>query len=468
MYQGKYSQDPQPQAPVRRNRNRRKNKGKTVFYSIYFGSILLFFVALFVAMGPLKAWLTEYEASQPNHARDQVFQQLFQSRDWQGLYEKAGEMDTAFEGAAEFAAFMEARVGQQELQCLETSAGLSGDKKFIVKAGDEKIATFTLTGGSDSQLAIANWELGSLELFYTRQEQVQVEKFPGQTVYINGIPLDDTYTVRVTTTLAESYLTDGLQGYRQELVQVQGLLCQPKVEVKNADGTAAALTFDAETGTYTQQLATMEPTDTQKELAKNAMEAYGKFMVGKADRTEVAKWFEKGSDAYKTISSSETNWVQSFSSYRFTEPVFSAFYQYSEDCFSIMVEMALEVTRGNGSIKEFPMHNTLIIEKNSAGNFTVTQMTNVDIQQEKSQVRLTFCCDGEIVSSVMVDQDAKKLTLPTVPVPEGKVFKGWAVEEQDETGKTVWTVMFDAMGDVSLSGTLEPMELTALFGTEEQ
>ncbi len=463
MYKGKYAQDPQPKAPGKR----KKNKGRTIFYSVYAGFILLFFVALFAVLGPLKAWLTEYEASQPNHAREQVFQQLFQSRDWKTLYEKAGQTDTAFEGAAEFSAYMEERVGTQELQCLETSAGLSGNKKFIVKAGDEKIATFTLTGGSDSQLEIAAWELGEVELFYTRQESVQVEKFPGQTVYINGVPLDDSYVIQKTTTVAETYLSGELQGYRKELVQVQGLLYQPKVEVKNADGTESTLTFDQESGIYTQQDAAMEPSDSQKELAKNAMEAYGKFMIGKADRTEVAKWFTKSGDAYKTISSSETGWVQSFSSYTFTEPTFTSFYQYSEDCYSIMVEMALKVKRGNGSIKEFPMHNTLIFEKNSSGSFTVTQMTNVDIQQQKTQVRLTFRNGEQIISSILVETDAKKLALPTITVPEGQVFRGWAREELDEDGKKVLTVMFDTMGDVSLSGTLEPMELTALFEKEE-
>lgn len=464
MYQGKYTQTRQPETAVKKTHN----KGRLLFYSIYAGCILLFFVALFAVLGPLKAWLTEYEASQPNYAREQVFQQLFQSRDWKALYEKAGQTDTAFEGAEEFAAYMEERVGTQELQCLETSAGLSGDKKFIVKAGDEKLATFTLTGGSDSQLEIAAWELGEVELFYTRQAAVQVEKFPGQTVYINGVPLDDSYVIRKTSTVADAYLSGDLQGYRKELVQVQGLLCQPRVEVKNADGTLAALTLDPETGTYAQQAPVMEPTDAQKELAKNAMEAYGKFMIRKADRTEVAKWFEKGGEAYKTISSSETGWVQSFSSYTFTEPTFTSFYQYSEDCYSIMVEMSLEVKRGNGSVKEFLMHNTLIVEKNSSGSFTVTQMTNVDIQQEKVQVRLTFRNGEDIVSSGFVDADAKALTLPTITVPEGQVFKGWVKEELDQDGKKLLTVMFDSMGEILLSGNdLEPMELTALLEKEE-
>ncbi len=467
MYKGKFTAGAQAIAPEKSEKDKRKNTGKIVFYSIYAVFILAFFVALFAVLEPLKAWLTEYEASQPNYARDQVFQQLFQGRDWKTLYEKAGETDTLFEGADEFAAYMEAKVGQQELQCLETSAGLSGDKKFIVKVGDEKIATFTLTGGSDSQLEIANWELGSLELFYARQESVQVEKFPGQTVYINGVSLDDGYVIQKTNTVADTYLSGELKGYSKELLKVQGLLCQPNVEVKNADGTVATLTVDAETATYTQQVVAMEPTEAQKTLAQNAMEAYGKFMIRKADRAEVAKWFEKGGEAYKTISSGETSWVQSFSSYTFTEPSFTSFYQYSEDCYSIMVEMALEVKRGNGSIKEFPMHNTLIIEKNSAGDFTVTQMTNVDIQQQKTQVRLTFRNGEEMISSAFVDADAKKLTLPTLTVPEGQVFKGWAVQTLDEDGKKVLTVMFDTMGDVSLSGTLEPMELTALFGTEE-
>lgn len=463
MYQGKYSPNPQGNEPERKG----KNKGKILFYSLYTAFILVFFVALLAAMEPLKAWLTEYEAAQPNHAREQVFAQLFQSRDWETLYEKAGETDTAFEGAAAFAAYMENRVGGRELQCLETSAGLSGNKKFIVKAGDEKIATFTLTGGSDSQLEIANWELGQVELFYTRQVSVLVEKFPGQTVYINGVALTDAHTVRKITTLAAEYLAEGLMGFQKEVQQVNELLTMPKVEVKNADGTAAALIFDEASGTYTQNDPVMEPDAQQKELAKNAMEAYGKFMLGKADKAEVAQWFEKGSAAYKTIISSETGWVQSFSSYRFTEPTFTSFYQYSGDCYSVMVEMTLEVTRGNGSIKEFPMHNTLLVEKDSSGSFTVKQMTNVDIQQRKTQVRLTFRNGEQIISSTLVDAQAKKLTLPTVTVPEGQVFKGWVKEEQDEDGKKVWTLMFDTMGDVSLpGGPLEPMELTALFEKE--
>lgn len=463
MYQGKFSQAPQTKVPEKKP----KNRGKIVFYSLYTAFILVFFAALFAVMGPLKAWLIEYEAAQPDHAREQVFAQLFQSRDWETLYEKAGETDTVFEGAAAFAAYMDERVGDRELSCLETSAGLSGDKKFIVKVGDEKIATFTLTGGSDSQLEIANWELGKVELFYTRQVSVLVEKFPGQTVYINGVALTEAHTVRRITTLAEDYLAEGLTGYQKEILQVEDLLTVPAVEVKNADGTAAALGFDETSGTYTQNDPAMELDAEQRELAKNAMEAYGRFMLGKADKTEVAKWFEKGSDAYKTIISSETGWVQAFSDYRFTEPVFTSFYQYSGDCYSVMVEMTLEVTRSNGSIKEFPMHNTLLIEKNASGSFMVKQMTNVDIQQRRTQVRLTFRDGEQIISSALVDAQTKTLTLPTVTVPEGQVFRGWVKEEQDEDGKKVWTVMFDTMGDVNLSGgALEPMVLTALFEKE--
>jgi hypothetical protein len=107
--------------------------------------VLIFIIAMAFAMNALKEWLVSFEASQPTAKCDQVFAELFHEPDWEQLYNLAGEQDSHGVNAQSFASYMEEKIGDTKLTCIETSAGLSGDKKFIVRCGTEKVATFTLT-----------------------------------------------------------------------------------------------------------------------------------------------------------------------------------------------------------------------------------------------------------------------------------------------------------------------------------
>ena len=224
-------------------------KSTIIFYSIYLFVIVAFFVGMHFALRPLEAWLARYEASQPEQKCQEVFQNLFADPDWAEIYELAGIQDTAFEGKQAYAAYMQAAAKGKKLTYTETSAGLSGDHKYIVRLGDEKIAVFTLTGGADSDLEIPEWELGKLEIFFSRKQQVLVNKQPGHTVYINGVALDDSYTVRKVDTLAESgYLPEGIHGYRMEQQLVTDLLVAPEVVVKDSEGNEVPTMPDEVTG----------------------------------------------------------------------------------------------------------------------------------------------------------------------------------------------------------------------------
>lgn len=460
MYQGKYtSSQPSPKAPARR-RKKRISRGTILFYSIYGLLTTAAIVAILCAMPALRNWLTKFEASQPDHKRDEVFAQLFEDPDWAKLYDMAGIRSSKFENSTTFDAYMTNLVGDRKLNLLEISAGLSGDKKYIVRLEDQKIACFTLTGGSENQTEIQQWELGSLELFFTANQTVTVERFPGQTVYINGLPLDDSYTIQKVSTVAQAYLPEGVNGYRSELQQVTGLLNQPDVKVMNPDGSAAQIMYDAEKAQYHQLIPTLQPSDEEKALARSAVETYAKYMIRKASMSDIRKCFMTGSKIYSTIASSEVGWTQSFDSYSFTEPQFLNFYRYSEDVFSIRVVMTLEVKRKNGSIKEYDLNNELIFQKDASGKYMVFEMTNVELQQRKQEVRLTFLNGDSMISSQFVDAYAKSLTLPSV---EG--LTAWVKKEVASSGKVTLTVVYDADTQVNLPGdvALEPMTLYAYF-----
>lgn len=444
-------------------RRRRRKTGSIVFYSVYALGIIAFFIALAAIIAPLKDWLIRYEASQPNHKRDEVFQQLFESQDWDQLYELSGVENTAFEDKETFAALMNDMVSQGELSCLETSAGLSGDKKFIVKVDDEKLATFLLTGGAASEMEIGQWELKSVEVFLPTEASVTVQRLPGQTVYINGKALDDSYTIHRTTTLADSYLPEGESGFRLELQRVTGLWKQPQVEVRDEACNTVAITLDETTGIYTQQLPTFEITDEVKEVAQNTARAYCKYMIN-ASGHELWKWFDEQSEAYKEIIRFEQWTVQSYQGYKFTETEYDDFYQYSEDCFSVVVDLTLKVTRGNGTIKPYHLRSTLVFAKNEYGKFHAIAMTNIDIQQKQEQVRLTFK-QGDEEKTFWVDPAAPKLEVPAALTVEGKTFKGWVAESKDAAGKVTLTVVFDENGQLRLEEgkVLEAAVLTPLW-----
>ena len=135
----------------------------------------MFFVATFFGLQWLQGWLADYQAAQPTTKSQEVFDQLFSHPDWGALYDAAGIEDTPYEGKEQFVSYMENKVGDATLTFKETSAGLSGDKKYFVLLGDEKIASFTLSGQTAAITDIPDWELGGVELFFDRSETFYIQ-----------------------------------------------------------------------------------------------------------------------------------------------------------------------------------------------------------------------------------------------------------------------------------------------------
>ena len=463
MYQGKYSG---AAAPKTTKRQKRTPVGTIVFYSIYSALVLAFLIGIAVATNALRDWLTRYEASQPVHKCQEVFEELFKDPDWAALYEMAGCEDTAYEGKEAYAAYMQ-QIDPGKLTYLETSAGLSGGKKYIVKYQDEKIATFTLTSEPVKEPDIPVWELSKLEIFFTREQNVTVEKLPEHTVYINGVALSDRHTIRTLETTAESYLPEGIHGYRLAVQQLDGLLTEPEVTVKDAEGNPVPVTKDPDTGIYRLAELEMNANTEEEQLALNALQAYAKYMIRANGIEAVQGCFDTGSAIYDAIRKYEAWTMQSYNSYTFTEAAFGDYYRYSSSLFSIRVTMDLNVKRNNGSIKTYPLDTTLFFEKKADGKYMAINMTNAETQKIIEKVRLTFMDGDTILSEYMIEADAAFLTLPEVTAPEGKVLEGWVIKTKDSDGKVTLTVMFHPTesGTVALpAGTnLMPMTLFAHY-----
>ena len=464
MYKGKY---------VSTAKTARKKKpfpvGTAVFYGIYLLLIVAFFIGMNYATGLLGDWLTRFEASQPETKSQEVFEQLFADPDWDELYYMAGFQDTLFETKAAYSAYMEQKVGDKELTYVKTSAGLTGGRKYIVKLGDENLGTFTLQNDVVGELEIPDWKLDTVEMFMERLEDVTVRTQPGRTVAINGIPMGEGYIVAKTSTVLDEYAPEGFHGDRTVTYYTDGLLMTPEVTITDEDGNVLECAYDAETDTYYEVLPTPpEITKAQYDAVVGATQSYAKYMIG-ARGSNINDYFNTTSDLYHSILSNEL-WFRGYTGYYFGEETVSEYRSYADNLFSARVQITLNVKRTDGSIKEFDIDHTFFAKTNANGVWKVFKMTNVDLQEVISEVRLTFKADDLIVHEAMYDADSSTLKTPEVTVPEGQQFLGWFRELRDENGDTTLQLMFkpDENGNVTLPHgyVLEHMVLIARFGKE--
>lgn len=376
-------------------------------------------------------WLVRYEASQPDIRSQEVFDELFADPDWMELYAMAGEEDTAFEGAEEYATYMEAMVGDTDLSYVETSAGLSGNKKYIVKCKDAKIAEFTLKDSAPEGEEIPDWTLDEVFVYYTRQESLTIFTVPGHTVYINGVAIDsETHAVSTTSTVVEEYLPEGLHGYRDMTLYFDGLLVQPEVTIRDENGELMEVVRVENTNHYAEVLA--EPaaiSDDFKDLVINAAQTYGRYMIN-ATNSNLSTYFDKNGKAYQDIILYEKWTMQSYQSFEFVESEVTNFYQYSDDLFSARISMELDVTyrslfTGETTVKPYYIDTTFFVRKNADGKWLVETMTNVDVQESTTLVKIRYMKDNKEVHTEWVDARATSIQLPEITVPNGKTFLGW-------------------------------------------
>lgn len=445
---------------------RQSKKGIILFGCILAALTVLAVLGLFQWMASLNQQLTEYEAAQLENQSAQVFQQLFAEPDWTGLYALSKTEDTAYEGASAYAAYMDKKVDGRALICRETYSPDPGVvHRYQVFLDEEPIAAFTMTGGAASASQLPRWTLGNVELFFQRSISVTVEKKPEYTVYINGVPLDNSRTIYSVTTKAEAYLPEGVHGYRRELQYIDGLLIQPEIAVLDEKGNTVPVAQDSETGVYTLQLpAEAEMTEAEETLARNAAIADAKFSMRGITAAELEKYFDKNAPVYSDIVNNPTS-IQKNKGFSIDESAVEvgSFFRFSDNVFCANVKLTVNVTRKDNTLKKYQLDKTYFFTRGDDGAFLVSAYTNQRVLETVEQVRLTFVEDSRQITQ-MTDVGADTVTLPEVTAPAGQTLVGWATQTHDDSGTVTMTVRILPTGAVL--GTLEPMTLYPVFQPE--
>lgn len=447
---------------IQHNETLKSKKGLLLFLSIYGVLTLLMIIGMILLLNPLNKTLSAYEAAQIKNQAAQTFNQLFSDPNWKNIYDLSETADTPFENWEDFVSYMETKVGDEMLTYREVLSSDSEKHKYQVLLEGEPIAGFTMVDDSSPTADLPQWTLGGVEILAKRSVSITVEKLPEHTVYINGVALDDSFTVRTVETKAEPYLPQDVHGYRRVEQQVDGLMVQPEILVLDENGTAVPIELNRETGIYTLQFPTpADMSDAEELLIRNAAIADAIFSMRGIGAAQLKAYFDEKSQIYRDLITNPI-FIQKNNGFTIDENAVkvSNFYRFDDDTFCANVKLTVNVTRKDNSLKKYQLDKTYFFSRSSSGKMLVSNYTNEPALEQIEHVRLTFAVNDE-ASSVMFNPRTDTLVLPEITSPEGQMLTGWATQEDNDSGTVTMTVHILPTG--AILGKLEPMTLYPVF-----
>lgn len=459
---------PDEEAEIARRsiRGKRIFRGAMRFYCFLYGGILAVLILLCCLMMPVRTWLTQYENAQPHHTAEAIYELLFAEPDWALLYDMAEVEGTDYEGRSAYVTYMEHKVGSQKLTYTQVAGNTSGMKRYSIRLGTEEVAAFTMQSYDDGVSTFPLWRLGDVEVFFTREESVTITKMPGYTVYINGVPLDESHTILYVNTLAENYLSEELDGYHYVQQKIDGLLIHPDVVVVDKNNNPLTLTQDPVTGIYSTEIPnTPEMSPEEYDIILAAAQAELQFAIRDISAAKLRQYFETGSPAYNAINDADPV-LKQYQSYRFLgdATVIQDFYRYSDTVFSVRVKVSMEVTVKSNKTETVTVDTTYIFTQNNAGKYMVTESMDVDLQQIITSVLLNYECDGELLGSSIVDINDSSPAAPKLADREDSVFQGWGRLESDGNLTLILELQHNGLFQVAQGQVLAPMTLYPVYG----
>lgn len=365
------------------------NKNTLVFYVTLLGVFLALLILICCATVPVKSYLEQYELSQPKYVSDEVFELLYSDPDWALIYDLAGVKSTKFEGKTAFCTYMETLVGAEKLTYRATSSGLSGERKYLVRCGDIDIGAFILESNGEE---FPTWTLSGVETYYTPNVSITIDKQLNETVYINGVALDDSYTVSYTETVAEAFLPDDVHGFRQERQIISGLLVEPEIVVLNADNQPVSLTYDETTGIYTTAFPS---TDTiavnESAAAVRIATAQARYAIHQLKSKYLKEYFLSETEIYDRIYNSDA-FLESVRSYTVNEDsiILTDFRRYNDDIFSVHITLTIDITITRTESTTYTVDTTYFIQRQLDGGYLAFAGTDKNALDFVTTVTATY------------------------------------------------------------------------------
>lgn len=353
-------------------------RNKSLFWMIYRIVLVVFAVILIAASVYVIRLLKDYEASQPKYAAEAVYEKYFKNFD-ASAYIDICKSSSVFENKDALVSYLNDTVKGQEIKYMKVSSSDKDVIKYIVKAGDTKFASFTLSADTEKSEKFTQYTASDFELFTSSKTKITVEAPENYKIFINGTELGEEY-IKERDIKSEScdHMPEGVRGIYYTKYAVSGLISEPEVTAKTADGTAAEVV--ANNGTYRVQVqndAVLQ--EQQKDRILEACKKYAVYMqydstVAVMGFGQIKGYFDPSSELYEDIRTVENMFVIEYSSYEFADEKTSEFVRFDDNTFSCRVSFThILHRRGAEDYKDY-LDLTLYL-RNVNGEYLIYDMS---------------------------------------------------------------------------------------------
>ena len=329
---------------------RRSKRGKiSRFLKIYFACVLAAVAVIIAGVSVVNTTLADYEAAQPKHLAEEIYNKTFAARNFTGVLETAECTLSRFESKAAAADYLSNLSDGKNLTYTSVSSGIEGDVKYTVMADDVKISTFTLSkSDKKSKKGFRHYQLKAIEIHGDFNGLVTVKVPFDATLFLNGVEVPEEYLAEQNIPDdSGQYLPEGVSGKLYKKYAVDGLLAAPEVTVADKNGKQTPVTYSETEKLYA---AVLPSDDTLKEkygaFVLEAIEKYAAYTVNDAGISSLYNYFDTKSVLFKRLERSEAPKVaSSHNGYSFKDEKTGAFYAYTDDIFSCSVSFTHILTR---------------------------------------------------------------------------------------------------------------------------
>jgi hypothetical protein len=271
---------------------------------------------------------------------------------------------------------MKNTVKDKKITYREVSAGLGDEKKYVVAADNVKFAEFMLKKKSSPSTPEDTWELCSVKSFYHQAENISLKVLKSSKLYINGILVSDDYIIKDSiTTDSCKHMPDGVEGIMYREYEINGLLLKPDFKVIDRYGNESSVVYDENNFYFAEQLEYDKYTESIKDLTRNAVQTYARYMTLDTSLANVKKYFDADSQIFTYIKTSDTWCYTPHIGYDFKNIEYSEYYKYDENTFSTRYKCDHFVYRAGFDPYLFPLDLTLYF-KNINRTFFVYDMVS--------------------------------------------------------------------------------------------
>ena len=311
------------------------------FWCIYAILVIAGVVVTNIAMDQITVVLTEYEASQPKHTAEKIFVENFRSFDANEYLERFDDSVFGRESRENVARYLSEKTEGKRFTYYSVSSDTEGVYKYNVKAGEVKIASFSIVEEHREGERFPTYAEGGFEVYFPFNEDITVTVPKGAVLMLNGNVVErDKIIVSDIPHEGNQFLPDGAEGRYFETYYVDGYVLKPEAEV-TLDGSPLEL-FEGEEGyecmpLYDDGLEALYGEEALTAIKKYATYIQGRYSSGSISLGDVIKYFDPSSDLYKSIRLVANQYVQSFDSYEFRDEKVSEFVDWGSGVISCRV-----------------------------------------------------------------------------------------------------------------------------------